>query len=292
MFPISACRHVAGGFLNSLDHPECLAFDDQGRLYAGGEAGQIFRITGDTIEEYANTGGGVGGIALDGDWNLYECNYGTGLVNKVEQNGAITVYSSGTPDAPAMLPNFPVFDSQGNLYYSDSGGWDNANGRIYVVRPEGQTELLVPSYLHFPNGMALDADERYLYVIQSTVSNVIRFPIEDRSLGTPEIVLTLPTATIPDGLTFAASGNLYVTCFDPDVIYLLRTDGRLEVVVQGCNPNILCGPANGAFKDGDDNLYFSNHKGWSIASVPVGEYGMPLRFPRLPPSAPEEQNRG
>jgi gluconolactonase len=281
VFPLSACRHVAGGFLASLDHPECLAFDDQGRLYAGGEAGQIFRITGEDIEEYANTGGGVGGIALDGDWNLYECNYGTGLVNRVTPDGQISVYSSGTRDIPAILPNFPVFDEGGNLYYSDSGGWDKANGRIYVVRPDGATDLLVPSYLHFPNGMALDATGEYLYVTQSTVSNVVRFPIQGTALGDPEITLTLPTGTIPDGLTFAASGSLYITCFDPDVIYVHRPDGSLEVVVQGCNPNMLCGPANGAFKDGDDSLYYSNHKGWSIASVPVGEYGMPLRFPKL-----------
>jgi gluconolactonase len=141
--------------------------------------------------------------------------------------------------------------------------------------------MLVPSYLHFPNGMALDAHGTYLYVTQSTVSNVIRFPIVGKGLGDPDIVITLPTGTIPDGLTFAESGNLYITCFDPDVIYVYRTDGTVEVVVQGCNPNMLCGPANGAFKDGDDQLYYSNHKGWSIAAIPVGEYGMPLRYPRL-----------
>jgi gluconolactonase len=281
LFQLSDCRHVAGGFSESLDHPECLAFDDQGRIFAGGEAGQIFRITGGVIEEYANTGGGVGGIALDADGNLYECNYGTAVVNRVTPDGQVTVYSRGSMEVPAVLPNFPVFDEVGNLYYSDSGEWDKANGRIYVVRPDTRTELLVPNYLHFPNGMALDSSGRWLYVIQSTASNVIRFPIEDNRLGDPEIVLTLPTGTIPDGLAFSEVGNLYIACFDPDVIYVQRPDGALDVVVQGCNPNILCGPANAAFCDDDDSLYYSNHKGWSIASVPVGEKGMSLRYPSL-----------
>src|SRR5688500_9082229 len=31
-------------FSNGLDHPECLAFDRDGNLWAGGEAGQIYRI--------------------------------------------------------------------------------------------------------------------------------------------------------------------------------------------------------------------------------------------------------
>ncbi len=31
-------------YANGLDHPECLAFDREGRLWAGGEAGQVYRI--------------------------------------------------------------------------------------------------------------------------------------------------------------------------------------------------------------------------------------------------------
>jgi gluconolactonase len=276
------CRHVAGGFSQSLDHPECVAFDLEGNLYCGGEAGQLFRITSDgAITEFANSGGGVGGIAIDGDGILYECNYGTATVNRVTPGGRVSVFSAGTAALPAVLPNYPVFDSAGNLFFSDSGDWNKANGRIYVVRPDGRTEVLVTSGLHFPNGMALDATGEYLYVIQSTVSNVLRFPIQGQSLGEPEIYITCPGGTIPDGLAFADSGNLYVSCFDPDVIYRVDTQRRLAVVVQGCNPSLLCGPANVAFFADETDLYYSNHKGWSIAAVPVGERGMKLRYPRL-----------
>ena len=31
-------------FASGLDHPECCAFDRDGNLWAGGEAGQIYRI--------------------------------------------------------------------------------------------------------------------------------------------------------------------------------------------------------------------------------------------------------
>ena len=31
-------------FAGGLDHPECVAFDRKGNLWAGGEAGQIYRI--------------------------------------------------------------------------------------------------------------------------------------------------------------------------------------------------------------------------------------------------------
>ena len=54
-----------GGDGNGLDHPECIAWGCDGYAYAGGEAGQIYRIDLEkrSFEEIANIGGGfVGGI--------------------------------------------------------------------------------------------------------------------------------------------------------------------------------------------------------------------------------------
>src|SRR5262245_44535071 len=79
------CRVVVGG----LDHVEGVAFGPDRRLYAGGEAGQIYRVgaDGSGLEEYANVGGMVGGVCLDADGTLYECNYGTLRVNRVRPDG-------------------------------------------------------------------------------------------------------------------------------------------------------------------------------------------------------------
>ena len=54
-------------FASGLDHPECCAFDRDGNLWAGGEAGQIYRIDANgKPETIANVGGfccGVGAVA-------------------------------------------------------------------------------------------------------------------------------------------------------------------------------------------------------------------------------------
>ena len=53
------------GFVcEGLDHPECVAFDRDGTMYAGGEAGQIYRIDASTSEFQciAQTGGFILGI--------------------------------------------------------------------------------------------------------------------------------------------------------------------------------------------------------------------------------------
>ena len=59
-------------FCEGLDHPECLAVHPDGSIWAGGEAGQIYRVSADgkRIDEVANTGGFILGVAIsrDGSW--------------------------------------------------------------------------------------------------------------------------------------------------------------------------------------------------------------------------------
>ena len=51
-------------YANGLDHPECLAFDRDGMLWAGGEAGQVYRIApGGVVEMVAGMGGFCAGVA-------------------------------------------------------------------------------------------------------------------------------------------------------------------------------------------------------------------------------------
>jgi gluconolactonase len=266
---------------SSLDHPECISFGPDGRAYAGGEAGQLYAFRpGEEVKEIANTGGGIGGLCADGDGNIYACNYVLPLVHRVAASGEVSVHSRGTRARPAVMPNYPVFDSSGNLFYSDSGDYYKPTGCLYVVRPDGTTEHLFGDHLHFPNGLAIDADERWLYVIQSTASNILRFPLREGGLGAPESYVSLP-GTVPDGLAFAESGNLYVACYAPDVILRVSPARRVEVLVEDPGADRLNRPANVAFEPGSTRLCFSNLGGWTVNALDVGERGLPLRYPRL-----------
>jgi gluconolactonase len=267
---------------SGLDHPECVNFAPDGRGYAGGEAGQLyeFRLGGEA-KEIANTGGGIGGLCADGEGSIYCCNYLLPFVHRVSPAGEIRIYSRGTGDRPAVLPNYPAFDSAGNLYYSDSGDYYRPSGCLYSVRPGGKTELLFGDHLHFPNGMALDEDERWLYVIQSTAPNILRFPLRDGRVGAPEIYVHLP-GTIPDGLAFAESGNLYVACYVPDAILRVSPSRRVEVLVEDPGADRLNRPTNVAFEPGSTRLCFANLGGSTVSAIDVGERGLPLRYPSRP----------
>ena len=218
------CVVVAEG----LDHPECVVIASDGSMFAGGEGGQIYHLSADghDVSEVASVPGECGGLALDGEGNVYECNM-SGNVHRITPSGAVTTYSSGTSALPAQIPNYPVFDPVGDLFWSDSGDWSTLNGRVYVARPSGRTEIAFPDYLAFPNGLALDSDEGWLYVAQSTTANVVRLRMEDGQIdGRPELYITLPAGSIPDGLALAESGNLYISCYEPTVIYVVSPESR------------------------------------------------------------------
>src|SRR5205809_897222 len=84
-------------FASGLDHPECVAFDRDGHLWAGGEAGQVYRIDpAGQVRTVATLGGFTGGIAFSPrGHDLYVCNPTLGLV-RVEADGRHAVFATGT----------------------------------------------------------------------------------------------------------------------------------------------------------------------------------------------------
>ena len=281
-FVTSECRTLARG----LDHPECVAVGADGTLFAGGEAGEIYRISADgsSVTEFARALGESGGIALDADGNLYECNLSK-HVNRITPDGAMTVYSTGTAELPVLFPNYPVFDPDGNLFFTDSGDWSSFNGRIYVVRPDGTTEVAFPDYLAFPNGLALDSENGWLYVVQSNAHNVVRLKITGGHLvGRPEVYAEFPMSTVPDGVALAESRNLYVAFYEPSAIYVVEPSGRIDVIVEGLAFELLNRPTNVTFSRETTDIFYPNYGTGEIVTLDVGEKGLSLNYPALPAS--------
>ena len=271
-------HHIADG----LDHPECVAWDPRGYVYAGGEAGQLYRIdvNSGVSDQVCSTDGWILGICLDGSGGAYLCDPVNHCVYLARDDGQLEVVSVGTGQSPMSLPNFPVFDASGNLFVSDSGSWEGICGRIYRISPDGDTLLWSEASPNFTNGLALDAAGEYLYVAESTLPGVSRIRINsDGSEGDREIVVHMPL-TVPDGLAFDADGTLYIACYRPDRIYPLSAAGELAIFADDYQGTEIGAPTNVAFGGPDlRTVFIASLARWHVGAVQVDVPGQPLHRP-------------
>src|SRR5208337_2223710 len=266
-----------------LDHPECVNFGPDGRLYAGGFAGQVYVLDPPefALRQLASTQGFIGGVTVDGKHNIYLCNQTKRHVVRITQSGESTVFCDKAPDGPLLQPNYGLFDAKGNYYFSDSGETWKPNGRFIRVLTDGRSESLIGGNWHFPNGLALSPKDRSIYMIETVSSDVIRIPVNsDGTVGTPEIYALLP-GNMLDGLAFAKSGNLYVSCYFPNRIFVISPDRNIELLIEDNVGEILNQPTNLAFEPKGTRLFFANLGGQHIGALDVGEQGMPLYYPQL-----------
>jgi gluconolactonase len=276
---ISTLSVVAPG----LDHPEGVAWGPDGKAYAGGEAGQVYRINLEdgSFEAFANTGGFVLGMAHDSAGNIYACDQNLQQVVKVTPGGDVSRYSAGSADQPMRVPNYPVFDAAGNLYVSDSGEWGKHNGFIWRVKPGGEADIWDTSASGFTNGMCLGPDGRSLYVVESCPPLISRIPINaDGSAGAREVVVELPR-NVPDGVAFDVENNLYISLYNPNIIYQYK-NGNLITLYDDWEQFILVAPTNIAFGGADmKTLLIANLCGWSLATAPMDIAGIQVQYPTL-----------
>lgn len=276
-------NYFVGGFIGSgLDHAEGIASGKDGEAYAGGEEGQVYKIDTKerTFTQIASTGAFVGGLAQDGNGNIYCC-CGPDVV-KVTQSGDTSSYPNNNQSV-LELANYPVFDKNGNLYVSDSGGWKKDDGKIIRISPNGKLDIWSEAVTSFPNGMALDPTGNFLYVIASlNPPRVEKIRINsDGTAGKSEKVIDLPD-TVPDGLAWDISGNLYISYYIPSKIYKLDTQGNLEILVEDPEHTVLASPTNIAFCGEKRDILLSANLGRThITEIMTGVVGMKLEYPKI-----------
>jgi gluconolactonase len=264
-------------FASGLDHPEGLTFDSDHHLWAGGELGQIYRIDGKgAVHAVMNLGGFCLGLTFSRKQNLWVCNSGLGALQEVDRSGRLLNTIDRVGDAKLETPNFSVFDSEGNLYFSDSGTWAKENGRIYRLRTSGKVERFSGPYA-FPNGLALSTDESSLYVAQSLKDNVLRIPIlPDGQAGDAEVYAG-GLHRVPDGLAFDTDGKLYVTCYATHNLYRVSPEGSVALLAYDPRGTMLAAPTNLAFGPPESNeIYVANLGRWHISRARINARGQRL----------------
>jgi gluconolactonase len=261
---------------DGLDHPEGVAYDpDAHVVWAGGEAGQLYRVDPDSgawSEQAAHAPGFVLGLAVDGRGRLALC---------ASHDGSLCGYDGETVRRvlPGLLqPNYPAFGPDGTLYLSDSGTWARDDGRLMRLAADGEASVLSRDVPCFTNGLAVSPDGRWLWVVESSEPRLSRIDLRAGD-GRAELVHRFD-GTVLDGLALTADGGMLVSCYRPDRIYHLGSDGRVEILAEDPQGTLLAAPTNVCFAGPELDVVIAANLGrWHLTRIETGLRGVPPHRP-------------
>jgi gluconolactonase len=176
-----------------------------------------------------------------------------------------------------------IFDRAGNLYFTDQGqtGLHDPTGRLYRLRANGQLDLLL-SNVPSPNGVALSADERVLYLAVTRGNAVWRVPLlNDGSVSKVGLFFTSNGPSGPDGLAVDTKGRLVVANPGLGCAWVLDHRAQPEVVIRSPLGSSLTNVAFGG--SGRQWLYCTESTSGSILKVELDAPGLPLEVPASRP---------
>ena len=199
---------------------------------------------------------GTNGLTIDADGNLIICMHGDRKITRLEKlniNRKVTLVNSFDGNL-LNSPNDLVYDSKGNLYFTDPpyGLLEGDNDKlkeiefngVYKVFPNGDIKVLVKN-LTRPNGISISNDEKILYVANSDKNNpvIMQYDLSEEGAKNPSIFfdgreLTKKDIGLFDGLKVHPTGNVFAT--GPGGVLVIKENGdhigtiRTEVRTANC----------------------------------------------------------
>lgn len=278
-----------------IDRPEHVAVLADGRVLASDKSSAVAEIaTTGALRKIGAAGGEPNGFGVSAAGTAIIANFGHGLLQQVDLvSGATTVLAGSEVCGRSMRwVNFVLVDSRGGIWMSVSTQQADlmdavvsgcADGFICRFDADGSRPTIVAESVQFPNCMALDRDEGFLYVVRTLAADVVRFPIlgGDR-LGPQEAFSPplggrrsdefgagiVPTLEDPqtmrrwgmaDGCAFDAEGNVWVTLVFQNRVVAVAPDRTVTTVVEDRDGAVLVAPTSVAWGGADmRDVYFGS----------------------------------
>lgn len=238
---------------SGLVRPECVLATAAGDLYAADWRGGVSHIRPDGTQTlYAGTtadlpeGARPNGIALEPDGSFLFANLGseTGGVWRIDRKGQISPVLTDIDGDPIPPSNFVTRDQQGRLWLTISTrlkprslDYRRSAKSGFIALLDDKGARIVADGLGFTNEALVDPSGQWLYVNETYVRRLSRFPLRaDGSLGKKEIVTEFGFGQFPDGMAFDAEGHIWIAGIISN--QLLRVDpatGRCTMMLEDCD---------------------------------------------------------
>lgn len=231
------------------------------------------------VEEFLNPSGssvtegfrepGANGLLFTHNRNLLICNHGERAVQRMdlatkERENLAQTYQGKKFNSP----NDVIVDDSENIYFTDPPygleGLDQSplkqldfNG-VFRLNKTGGVEPLIKD-MTFPNGVALSADQRTLYITQSDPEAPHLYALDLARPGSKKSLLVDFSSYmkdgspgLPDGMVVDQMGNIFVT--GPGGVFVISPRGKVLGRI-----NTGKGSANCTFGGDGSILFITNH---------------------------------
>ena len=265
-------------------------FDREGNLYVTDiPFGRIFRVSpGLEWTLVTQYDGWPNGLAMHRDGSLWVADYRRGLLrleaNALRKGGSVepaTLLGHRNSESFKGL-NDLTFDSRGRLYFTDQGqtGLHDPTGRVYRYTPGTDPGLdphslqLIASGIPSPNGVALDAAGKVLFIAVTRANQVWRGPLlADGNVSKLGAFRTFFGTSGPDGMALDAEGRLVVAHASLGGAFLVNSIGEITHFIRSPAGSTV---TNVAYRPGTSKLVMTESETGTILEADMPAEGLPL----------------
>lgn len=249
---------------HGLQRPECILAERDGTLWAADGRGGVMRIApagsqqlitpyveGPSSEatsfehRYMQAQGSLpNGLAIASNGDFIIANWGTEAVERLTRDGHVHTLYTEIDGQPLGKANFVLRDSKNRIWltvttretpWTEQLNTRTADGYIALIDERGIR--MVADGFCGTNEVRLDANEEWLYVVESTGWRISRLRVQpDGELADREIFGPTQLDGFPDGFAFDAFGNLWVTLIFTDQLVAITPDGEVLTLLDDSNP--------------------------------------------------------
>lgn len=273
-----------------LSRPECILAERDGTLVIADKRGCFTLLDPDGTQRQLGTMGSLpNGMAIGRDGALYVANIGDCKFYKVDlATGQHEVLLDSLEGRPLGSVNFVYIDTLDRIWVTVSTRTEPRLAALttpiadgYILLIENGAPRIVADELYFTNEVRTSADEKTLYIAETTAGQISRCAInDDGTLGPRETFGPTPlyTGARVDGITFDAAGNLWVTELSRNALVVLTPQQDAFIAIESPDGALFDAPTSLTFGGPDlRTAYIGSLSMSRIASFRADIPGIPLR---------------
>lgn len=208
-------------------HPEDVALDAEGKIYAGFEDGRIMVLQPDGAQPrvFANTGGRPLGLVFDRSGNLIVTDAIKGLLS-VSKAGEVKVIATEADGVRFGCLNDLDIGADGTIYFTEASHKfsmaehvndlmeHQPNGRLLALDPQSQRPQTLLGGIYFANGVVVSPDQTFVLVAETGRYRIRRVWLKEPKMGQNDLFIdNLPG--FPDGMSTNGKDKFWLALVAP-----------------------------------------------------------------------------